>query len=684
MTLEEAQKKIDDLTQQIHRHNYQYYVLDNPLISDYDFDMLLNELIAVEKEFPSLVLPDSPTQRVGGEITKQFKQVRHSNPMLSLANTYNEAELEEFDKRTKSALALDELEYVCELKYDGVAISLTYENGVLTQAVTRGDGLTGDDVTANVKTIRSIPLRLQGDYPDRIELRGEIIMPHASFSALNEEKETAGELPFANPRNAASGSLKLQNSAETARRNLDCFLYFVSSGHSLYKTHYESILALSVWGFKISPHIAVCKNMGEVFDFINQWEIGRKTLPFDTDGCVIKVNQYRLQEMLGFTAKNPRWAIAYKYKAERALTALNEVSYQVGRTGVVTPVANLHPVLLAGSMVKRASLHNADFMAEMDVCTGDMLYVEKGGEIIPKIVGVDKSQRKHPAIPVSFPAHCPACGALLIRNEGEAAYYCPNTKQCPPQLKAGLEHFISRKAMNIEGLGEGKIDLLFEKGLVRNFTDFYKLSYTDLLGLERLYVNENDGTERLVSFREKTAQNLLDAIQKSKQTPFDRVLFALGIRYVGENSAKKLALHFRNIDKLMTATHDQLITVDDIGDRIAESILSYFADAFHVENIDELRSFGLQFQLNDDPEQLVLSDKLQGLTFLVSGTFSTPERRKEIERLIERHGGKKSSSVTKQLSFIVAGANMGPSKLEKAVQLGIPLLSEQEFLQLLS
>jgi len=683
MTIEEAKEKINKLSLQINDYNYQYYVLDNPTISDYEFDMLLNELIYLEQVFPSLVQNDSPTQRVGGQITKQFKSVKHENPMLSLANTYNEEELEAFDKRIKNSLYIDEIEYACELKYDGVAISLIYRDGILQQAITRGDGIQGDDVTLNVKTIPSVPLRLRGNYPSKLEVRGEIIMPHNSFYSLNKERETLGEVKFANPRNAASGSLKLQNSAEVARRNLDCFLYFVYTDTPIYETHYESLLALKTLGFKISKHIAVCKNMHEVFAFINKWDTERKQLPYDIDGVVIKVNRYNLHDLLGNTAKNPRWAISYKYKAERVLTTLLDISYQVGRTGVVTPVANLEPVLLSGSVVKRASLHNADFINDMDIFTGDKVYVEKGGEIIPKIVGVDKSQRNTNNVCIEFITNCPACNTLLVRNEGEAGYYCPNSKCCPPQIKAKLEHFISRKAMNIEGLGEGKIDMLFENGLVRNIADFYRLSYNDLLGLEKTYTNEADGKQRLVSFREKTVENLLTAIEQSKQVPFDRVLFALGIRYVGENSAKKLATQFKNIDKLITATLDELTAIDDVGERIAESIITYFADDFNLLLIDMLKGFGLNFQLStNEIDNEFVSDRLRGKSFLVSGTFSTPERRREIELLIEKHGGIRITSVSKKLSFIVAGENMGPSKQEKAQQFGIPILSEKDFLKL--
>ncbi|MDR0368672.1 MAG: NAD-dependent DNA ligase LigA [Bacteroidales bacterium] len=683
MTPEEAQKRIHELSEKINTYNYQYYVSDNPTVSDYDFDMLLEELIVLEKEFPLFVSPDSPTQRVGGEVTKRFVAVKHQTPMLSLANTYTSSELEDFDRRVKTALYMDEIGYVCELKFDGVAISLIYENGMLKQAVTRGDGVQGDDVTANVKTIRSIPLKLQGNYPERLEVRGEIFMPHAGFCSLNEEKEASGEQKFANPRNAASGSLKLQDSAEVAKRNLDAFLYYLHTETPLFETHYESLKALKTWGFKASSYTAECKNIQEIQAFIAHWDTERKTLAFDIDGVVIKVNKINLQELLGHTAKNPRWAIAYKYKAERVLTPLQSVSYQVGRTGVITPVANLEPVLLAGTTVKRASMHNADFIKEMDIYTGDKVYVEKGGEIIPKIVSVEKSERNPDALPITFVTHCPACGSLLIRNEGEAAFYCPNDQNCPPQIKGKLEHFISRKAMNIEGLGEGKIDILYENGLVKNIADIYRLTYSDLLGLEKKYIGETDQKERLVSFREKTVKNLLSAIEQSKKIPFERVLFALGIRFVGENSAKKIARHFKNIEHLKNAALEDLIAVEDVGERIAESVLSYFEDSINWRQIEDLQSFGLQFQLSETADSKPLSRKLEGMQFVVSGTFSTPERRKEIEQLVELHGGHKNSSVSKNCSFIVAGENMGPAKLEKAQKLGIPIISEQDFFALI-
>jgi DNA ligase (NAD+) len=615
--------------------------------------------------------------------------------MLSLANTYSEEELQAFDTRTKNALYYeDDIEYVCELKYDGVAISLIYENGILTQAITRGDGIQGDDVIANVKTIRSIPLRLQGQFPDKLEVRGEIIMPHDSFFVLNEEKELSSEQKFANPRNAASGSLKLQNSAEVAKRNLDCFLYSVpptppeggellpSFGGAGGGSHYESLMALKSWGFKVLPHIKVCKGLNEVYSYINQWESAKKDLPFDIDGVVIKVNKYSLQNLLGFTAKSPRWAIAYKFKAERVMTDLLEITYQVGRTGAVTPVANLKPVLLAGTVVKRASLHNADIMALLDIHTGDKVYVEKGGEIIPKIVGVEISERKTDAQPAQFIPHCPDCNTQLVRNEDEAAYYCPNSNHCPPQIKGKLEHFISRKAMNIEGLGEEKIDLLFEKGLVKNIADFYRLKYNDLLGVGKLFINEQDGKERFVSFREKTVENLLSAIEKSKNVGFDRVLFALGIPGVGEDSAKKIAQHFRHIDDIIIAEKEKL-KIKDVGAGMAENIWNFFKDVDNIALINDLKEIGLQLSLPEEQQLSAISNSLQGMTFLVSGSFSSSERRQELEQMIERYGGTRITSVTKKLSFIIAGENMGPAKLEKANQLGVPIISEEDFLKMI-
>ena len=681
MTALEAKQRIEELSKEIHAHNYKYYVQAEPTISDYDFDMLLNELIALEKQFPELIAPDSPTQRVGGEVTKQFKQVTHKNPMLSLGNTYSREELLEFFSRVENGLGIKNIDYVCELKYDGVAISLHYLDGLLVQAATRGDGIHGDDVTANVKTIRSVPLRLQGNYPHELEVRGEIIMPHKSFEKLNQEREDIGEPPLANPRNAAAGSLKLQQSTQVAKRGLDCFLYFVYDDINNINTHYASIQEIGKYGFKVTPYIKICHQVDEVFDFIDFWNEERKKLPFDIDGVVIKVNQFDYQRQLGFTAKNPRWAIAYKFKAERVKTDLLSVSYQVGRTGVVTPVANLKPVEFAGTIVKRATMHNADFIKEMDIHEGDAVYIEKGGEIIPKIVAVDVNSRSADKRPVPFITHCPDCGTLLVRNEGEAGYYCPNSVNCPPQIKGRLEHFIARKAMNIEDLGEEKIALLYEKGLVKTIADFYHLQYLNLYGLTKRTISETDGKERLISFKDKTVENILNGIEKSKIVTFERVLFALGIRFVGETSARKIARHFGNIDALSHATFEQLIEVDDVGEKVANSILEYFATPENLALIEDLKQVGLQFEIKGGSQPV--SNKLAGMTIVVSGSFATPARRTEIEQLIEEHGGKKGSSVNKKVNYIVAGENMGPSKLEKARQLGISIISEADFMQMI-
>lgn len=679
MNIDEARLRIEELSKEIHYHNYQYYIMDNPDISDYDFDMLLNELIALEKEYPSLVQPDSPTQRVGGDVIKQFTQVKHSRPMLSLSNTYSEAELNEFFSRVENGLGHNRVDYVCELKYDGVAISIKYVNGVISQALTRGDGVQGDDVTQNIKTIKSVPLRLQGNYPPELEVRGEVIMPHASFMKLNREREDIGETMFANPRNAASGSLKLQQSAIVAKRGLDCFLYFVYDDYHTFSTHYESIKSIGAYGFKVEPYYKICHEKQEIFDFITYWDAERKHLPFDIDGIVIKVNDLSYQQQLGFTAKNPRWAIAYKFKAERACTPLLSIDYQVGRTGVVTPVANMEPVLLAGTIVKRATMHNADFIRDMDIRIGDNVYIEKGGEIIPKIVAVDTEHRSQNSRPLEFITRCPHCGTLLQRNEGEAAYYCPNSLYCPPQIIGRLIHFTGRKSMNIEELGEEKIEMLFDNGLLTTIADFYKLSYDKLLGITKTYTS--DQKVRSVSFREKTVENILSAIEKSKQVPFERVLFAMGIRYVGETSAKKIARHFGDIDHIIQADMEQLLQVDDVGEKVAGSIIAYFADEYNRQIVEELRSYGLQMACNTTAAPL--SHKLQGLSFVVSGSFATPQRRKEIEETIELHGGKKNDSVTKKVNYIVAGENMGPAKLEKAQTLNIPIISEEEFMAMI-
>jgi len=666
--------RIKELTNQLNLHNYNYYVLDNPTISDYQFDKLLEELTQLEKEYPQFIQPDSPTQRVGGTVTKQFTTVPHVFPMLSLGNTYSIEEVAEFDRRVQNAL-LQKAEYVCELKYDGVAISLVYENGKLLRAVTRGDGIQGDDVTQNVKTIKAIPLKLFGDYPDLLEVRGEIILPHKSFEKLNIEREDIGEQPFANPRNAASGSLKLQDSSEVAKRGLDCRLYLALGENLPFTTHFESFIKLKEWGFKTPESVKKCSSIEEIMGFISQWGTEREQLPFDIDGVVIKVNDLFQQQQLGATAKSPRWAIAYKFKAQRVATKLLSIDFQVGRTGVVTPVANLQPVLLAGTVVKRASLHNNDIIQQFDIHKNDWLYVEKGGEIIPKIVGVELSIRQEAAQKEQFISHCPFCNTLLIKKEGEAATYCPNEWGCPPQVKGKLEHFISRKAMNIDSLGEGKIEMLFDSGWVKLSADFYKLKPENLLGLEKRIVGE-DNMERLVSFREKTVENMLAGIEQSKEVSFERVLFAIGIRYVGETTAKKLARYFKNIDALAGATKEELKNVEDVGEQVAESIVQFFNTVENLENIVRLCEAGVQFALNEENSNLI-SNVLEGKSMVVSGVFSIS--RDAMKQKIEQHGGKNVSSISKNTDYVVAGENMGPEKRKKAEKLGVPILSEEEF-----
>lgn len=678
MNPQEAKARIEELSRLINHHNHLYYVLDRPEISDFEFDMLLEELIRLEKQFPHYALPDSPTQRVGGAVTKSFASVKHRFPMLSLSNSYSEGEIMEFHQRV-SKLLDEPAEYVCELKYDGVAISLRYEDGLLVQAVTRGDGTQGDDVTTNVKTIRSIPLRLTGDYPVTFEIRGEIYLSRESFNRINEDREAEGLPLLANPRNAASGTLKMQDSAEVARRRLDCWLYYLMGDNLPFETHYQSLQAAKSWGFRIASNMALCRTTDEIFEFINDWRTGRYQLPFDIDGIVIKVNSLRHQQILGFTAKSPRWAIAYKYKAEEVATRLQSVSYQVGRTGTVTPVANLEPVLLAGTTVKRASLHNADIIAQLGLHENDMVVVEKGGEIIPKITSVKTEYRLPEAKAVSFIAYCPECGSQLERNAGEAAWFCPNSDHCPPQIKGKLEHFIHRKAMNIESLGQGRIELLYDKGLVITPADLYDLKAEQLFGLEKTYTGD-DGKTRTVSFREKTVENILTAIEKSKEVPFGRVLFALGIRFVGETVASKLAAAFGDIDKLAAASFEQLTTVDEIGEKIAESVIEWFARPEHRQLVERLRAHGLKMENDQQPE--ILSNTLAGKTIVVSGVFSRFSR-DEAHRLIEMHGGKNASSISAKTSFVLAGENMGPAKLEKAHQLGIPIVSEQEFLAMI-
>ncbi len=676
--MKHIQERIEQLVKELNTHNYNYYTLDTPTISDYDFDKMLEELIKLEQAHPQYILPNSPSFRVGGEITKNFIHVKHSSPMLSLGNTYSESELTAFISRVDNSLNNSQLSYVCELKFDGVAIALIYKNGIFSQAITRGDGIFGDDITANVKTIRSIPLTLAKNAPPLLEVRGEIFLPRIAFERLNIEREDMGETPFANPRNAASGSLKLQDSTEVAKRKLDCYIYHLSTELSDITNHYDSLQQLKQWQFKTSPYSCLCHNLDEILEFIAQWDNKRYSLPFDIDGIVIKVNEYSQQSQLGFTSKNPRWAIAYKFKAERTATKLLNITYQVGRTGVITPVANLAPIQLAGTIVKRASLHNADFITQLDIHENDVVYVEKGGEIIPKIVDIDITQRAKNANKINFITHCPECQTKLIRKEGEAAHYCLNEKNCPPQIKGKIEHFVSRKAMNIDTLGVEKIDLLVNEKRIHRIEDLYHLEEKDLIDLEKTYFTNDK--KRTVSFREKTIENILNGIEQSKEKTFDKVLFAIGIRYVGETSAKKLAFHFKNINALQQATFDELIEIEDIGEKIANSILDFFQNEDNTNTINTLKNKGLQFELTS--KEHTISNKFKGLNFVVSGSFGSPQARKNIENLIEKHGGKLLNSVSNKLSFIIAGDNIGPSKLEKAIKLGIPLITEKEFLEM--
>ena len=680
MTRDEAISRIRQLTEEINRHNYQYYVLASPLISDYEFDMLLEELIRLEETFPDLIRPDSPSQRIGADLTREFPQVQHKYPMLSLGNTYSEEEIADFDGRVRKLLE-EEPEYICELKFDGVAIGLTYIEGRLVRAVTRGDGVMGDEVTNNVKTIKSVPLTLWGSFPNEFEIRGEIFLPRSSFDNLNREREENGLPLFANPRNAASGSLKMQNPSEVAKRNLDCYLYFLHGENLPSNNHYQSLMLARSWGLKISPFIAKCHALKEIYDFIKEWDSGRKELPFDIDGVVIKVNSYRHQEMLGFTAKSPRWAIAYKYKAERVSTPLLSIEYQVGRTGAITPVANLAPVFLAGTTVKRASLHNADIIAKLDLHENDHVFVEKGGEIIPKVIGVDLEKRTGDFQPIRFITHCPECGTALIRQENEAAHYCPNEYHCPPQIKGKLEHFISRRAMNIDSLGEGKIEMLFDNNLVRDPADLYALSYEHLLGLEKVYKSEEGQKEKRISFREKTVENILQGIKQSKTTPFERVLYALGIRFVGETVAKKLASAFGDIDTLRNASLEELTGVEEIGEKIAESVTGYFQDQGNINLIERLREKGIKFS-SDKSYTGVVEDRLGGKSFVISGVFSRYSR-DELKEMIEKYGGRNSGSVSSKTDYLLAGEGMGPAKMKKAQELGIKVISEDEFLKMI-
>lgn len=661
------QDKINILRSQLHEHNHRYYVLNQPIISDQEFDLMMHELQDLEARHPEMYDANSPTMRVGSDITKEFRQVAHRHPMLSLANTYNEQDVAEWYNQVSRGLEGEPFEVCCEMKYDGLSISLTYENGRLTQAVTRGDGVQGDDVTTNVKTIRSIPLVLQPGlgYPDNFEIRGEILMPWDSFNRLNEEREEIGEQPFANPRNAASGTLKSQDSKVVAERGLDAYLYYLITT-SDQEGHYESLEKARTWGFKISEGMRKAHSLQEIYDFIAYWDEQRKSLPVATDGIVLKVNSLRQQKHLGFTAKSPRWAIAYKFKAERVCTRLIEVTYQVGRTGAITPVANMETVQLAGTRVHRATLNNEDFIRSFDLHEGDWVYVEKGGEIIPKIVGVDVERRNPSAQPVRFITHCPECGAELRRLEGEAAHYCPNDTGCPPQIKGRIEHFIARKAMNIDSLGPETVDTYYERGLIENIADLYTLTP------EQLNYEGN---------REKSANKIVAAIDASKQVPFERVVFALGIRMVGETTAKILARHFKNIEALRTATVEQLTDVDGIGEVIAVNIVEYFRNQKNAEIVDRLIAYGLRMELSEEQQQMQ-GTALEGLSIVISGVFAQHSR-DEYKQIIEQNGGKNVGSISKKTSFILAGENMGPSKLEKAEKLGIRIVGEDEFLAML-
>ena len=663
-----SKERIDWLRAELHRHNYNYYVMNAPEITDKEFDDLMRELQDLEKEHPEYADENSPTMRVGSDLNKNFTQVAHKYPMLSLGNTYSESEVTDFYERVKKALNED-FEICCELKYDGTSISLTYEDGKLVRAVTRGDGEKGDDVTDNVKTIRTIPLVLHGDYPSTFEIRGEILMPWESFEALNREREAREEPLFANPRNAASGTLKSQNSSVVAARKLDAYPYHLLGEDLPADGHYECLQKAAQWGFKISEHMKKARTLQEVFDYINYWDTERKNLPVATDGIVLKVNSLRQQKNLGYTAKSPRWAIAYKFQAERALTRLNKVSYQVGRTGAITPVANLDPVQLSGTVVKRASLHNADIIEGLDLHIGDMVYVEKGGEIIPKITGVDTDARGMLlGEKVKFITRCPECGTPLVRFEGEAAHYCPNETACPPQIKGKIEHFISRRAMNIDGLGPETVDMFYRLKLIKDAADLYRLTVDDIKDLDRM--------------GQKSAENIVNGIAASRSVPFERVLFALGIRFVGETVAKKIARSFKSIDEVEQASLETLMSIDEIGEKIAQSIVSYFGNPLNRNLVERLKEAGLQFSRSEE-DLSGYTDKLAGQSIVISGVFEHHSR-DEYKEMIERNGGKNVGSISSKTSFILAGANMGPAKLEKAQKLGIRIMSENEFLDLLS
>lgn len=670
-----AEKRIKELSSEIEIHNHNYYVNDKPTISDFEFDKLLEELIALENQFPELLLSTSPSQRVGGAITKEFKSVKHTYPMLSLSNSYSTEDMIDFDRRVQEGLGLQSadlfssstVKYVCELKFDGLSIGLNYTNGQLVQAVTRGDGVQGDDVTTNAKTIRSIPLKLKGNFPSSFEIRGEIFMPRTVFDEINKEREEIGESPLANPRNAASGTMKMQDSSVVASRRLDCFVYYMLGEEVPFKSHFENLNAAKSWGFNVSKHSKLLDNINEVLEFIEYWDKERFNLPYDIDGIVIKVNDYKQQLQLGFTAKSPRWAIAYKFKAEQVSTELLEITYQVGRTGAITPVANLKPVALGGTTVKRASLHNADIIEKLDVRVGDFVFVEKGGEIIPKIIGVDLTKRQAHTHPTKYITHCPECGTPLIRDEGEANHFCPNEMECPPQVIGKMEHFASRKAMNIDSLGGETIDQLFKAGLVKNIADLFDLKKEQLLPLERM--------------AEKSANNLIEGLEACKNVPFERVLYAIGIRHVGETTAKKIAKKVKSLDALMSLTKEQLLETDEVGGVIAESIADFFADEKNKNIIERLKHAGLQFELSEEQQQAG-SDKLNGLTFVISGVFNKHSR-DQLKELIEFNGGKNSGSISGKTSFLLAGDNMGPEKLKKAEKLGVKIISEDDFEKML-
>lgn len=661
-----VQDRIVFLRSELQQHNHNYYVLDKPTISDFEFDMLLNELIELENQHPEYYDSNSPSQRVGGDLIKSFDTVAHEYRMLSLGNTYSADELIDFDKRITKLVETD-IEYVCELKYDGVSISLKYENGELIQALTRGNGTHGDDVTVNVKTINSIPLKLKGDFPNKFEIRGEIFLPHKGFEQMNEKRAIDDLEPFANPRNAASGSMKMQDSKEVAKRPLDCYLYYLLGKELPSNVHYDNLQCAKKWGFKIPDEIQVCSSIDKVISFVNYWDDKRHELPYDIDGIVIKVNDLKLQEQMGFTSKTPRWAISYKFKAEQVATTLNEITYQVGRTGAITPVANLEPVLLAGTMVKRASLHNADQIEKLDVRKGDKVYVEKGGEIIPKIVGVAIKERDLFSQPTVYISHCPECQTELIRSEGDAKHYCPNDLQCPPQIKGKFEHFISKKAMDIDGIGPETIDLLFENQLISAIPDLYDLKKDDLLPFKK------DG--------DKWASNIIEGLEQSKDIPFERLLFALGIRYVGETVSKVLVKEYQHIDNLISANKENLENVDEIGGKIADSVVQFFHNDQNIELIQRLKNHGLCFEIGE--ENKAISSVLSGMSIVISGVFNHFSR-DELKKIIEQHGGKNVSSISKKTTFVIAGENMGPSKLQKAEKLNVPLLSENEFIKKIS